>query len=785
MHRKIWIPVAAVLAIGLSRPVWAQNCDQMVVDETGRLGSGGIAKAEAAGSRLVNAGADVRVRVIPDSRAYGNLDQYVAQMQSRCASWQAADGGRKNNLIVAVVSMDRQAGLFYGGQYDTALGGTRTNSIRAERMNPRFRDGDFGGGIAAGLDAARGYIAAAEAPPVNSPAPSQPIVVHAEAPSQPTDLSGLWTVLKYGLGLLALAGVVVGIVLLSRARARRRAAQQKAQAARTACASRISELDDPLSLLEARLAKAAKSVSEEDAAPLKEAFAAVKGEANRATARYGDLQQSANNPDRNGLSVDEYQAMEESFRQVLDQLDKVREGREGLDRQIVDLQKQIDGAKPAIEALTQGTEKAAATIAGVQEKGFKTEAVEAVLAEALRSLDEANAALEAKRFGAVKTACGAGAKKAEEALNLAEGLPQRKTAIDEGVKALKGRIPGVGAAIDNGRTLFGEISTAYAESCWETIRGNGTEAEKRLTFAGQAVEAAAKAAAMDRQDWQQGDEILAAANAGLDEAESFMRSITALKGNLEAAKRDAPAEIEAARADIEKAAAYERQFDDDIDDVVKGDIARDRDLLEEAVAELAKDKPDYLRVVKLAQQANTTADRILERCQGEHEAMERLRQRAVSSLRNAKTAVSRAKEYIEDHSSDVGRTAEDKLRDAKHLLQQAEASQTLQTRIQLAEEADKKADSALSKARSDVSDAEEERAAARRRAMAAITISSSSSHSHSSGGGFGGFGGGSSGGFGGSIGGGSSGGWGSSGSSGGSSGSWGSSGGGGGSSGGW
>ncbi|HJV32894.1 MAG TPA: TPM domain-containing protein, partial [Patescibacteria group bacterium] len=720
MTKFLAVLAATLLSLTFTTAARAQDCDRMVVDGANKLGAGGIATVESAGNRLVNSGADVRVRVIPKASDYGNLDRWKADMQQRCASWQSGDGGMKNNLVVVVISMDRQAGIYFGSQYRRALEG-RTASIRTDKMNPRFRDNDFAGGLVNGLDAARDLIVAANAPPVTAPPPAAPppVIVQTGPPAQPTDYSGLWSVMGWGLGLVAIGLIVFGIVYWSRVRAKRRAAQQKAQATRSSCAGRITELDDPISLAAAKLAKAAKNVSEEDAAPLRTRLDALKAAASKASAQYSDLQQSANNPDQTGLSEAEYDGMNAAFQGVLDALDGVRADREKLESDIANLQVLIDAAKPCIDALDKDIETAAAAIAKVQEQGFTTDAVESILASAVQASEEANTAFGNKRFGAVKGICDKGAKKAAEAKSAAEALPRRKAAIDGGIASLKGRLPLTQSAIDAGKATFGEISSTYADACWETIRGNGTEAVKRLKSATQAVEDATQAATMDHQEWQNAEAVIAGGNKALDEAESLMRSIASLKGNLDAAKRDAQPEIDAAQADIDKAVAYERQYDDDIRDSIKDDIVRAKRILEGARAELAKAKPDYFKVVGEARKANAAADKILEESRSEHEAAERQRQRAVSSVRDAASRISAAKEYMEDHSSDVESGARQHLADAKRQLAEAERTQDLASRIRLAEDAEEKAKKALSSAKSDVKDAEDERQRQREAAAAA------------------------------------------------------------------
>jgi uncharacterized membrane protein YgcG len=759
MFKKVWaFAMFAVVAIFVT-PSFADDCNTMVVDETGRLGSN-IDKVERAGKELVNAGGDVRVRVIPDSREYGNLDRYMEAMQSRCASWQSGDGGRKNNLVVVVVSMDRQAGIFYGDQYKRALD-PRFTSIRTDRMSPRFRDGDIAGGIASGIDAIRDYVVAAEAPPPVTGTQAPPIIIQQE-PSKSMDLSGLWIVLKILLALVALGLLWYGISRFLNARAKRRAAQLKAQTARTACANRINELNEPISLVEARLNKLAQSVVEEDVAGLRSTLSGLKNEANRASALYTDYQQSASNPDRKGLSVLEYEGMAANFNGVLASLDKVRTLREGLDRDVQDALRRVASARSDIDALQQEIYAASVAKVIVQKAGYKTAGVEALLKEATDSKERAETLLSANRALAVESCCKEGTDKAKEAARQANGLPARRAAILEGITDLEDKAMATNALIASGRTAFDAMAATYAESCWTTVTGNGTEAENRVDVANEATTEASSAVAMSQQEWERAEAVLKEGNSALDEASSLMRSITELLANLEAAKRDAPEEIRAAAADLEKAEAYEHDHDDDINNAVKKEILAAQETLDVVKEEMSKDKPDYLVVLKNAKSVNVTADKILETCQSEHEAAERQRRRAVSSVRDAKASVSRAAEYIQDHSSDVESSAEADLRHARTMLADAEASSDLAYKIQRAEAADAKADSALKRAKSDVSDAED----ARRRAAA--LRQSRASRSYSSGGGISIGGGMSRGGFGG----GGSGGWGSSGRGGGGSGGW-------------
>ncbi len=748
----------------------AQNCDATVVDEAGALGSG-AARVEAAAQELTAAGAEVRVRVIRTFGSAGSLDRYEAAMERSCLSWQAVDGGTKNNLVALFVAVgDRKTGLYYGSLWKRSLD-TRWTAIQTDEMNPRFRDGDFAGGIAAGLKEITQVVTARAhtyTPPAEAPVPTT--VVN----TKPADLTGLWIVLGSVVGLAAMVLLVVFAVRLKRARARRRAAQQKARQLKNACSAKVLELSEALPILEAKIRSVAAKVSDEDAAPLLERHAALARDLDGGISGFADLQNSAGDPDRDGKSYEEYAQMQTAYQEVLDRLEKIRSCAGMLEADLEELKQNVDKAPAAVAKTTADIEAAADAVAAIEARGFRTAESQATLEGCRQKLAQARKLLDQRRFTMTIAECGKASTEAGVAANLAESLPRTKAELDAAVGKLKERIGGVAAKIDDGRQVFEAIASDYAESCWSVVSGNGTEAEKREAAAKEAVAEAVRLADMKVQEWADCSDVLAQANAGLDEAESFMRSIVELKKNLDEAKASAPADIETAAKDIATARTFIRAHADDINDPLEDRMKSDLDEAEQAVDQarslLHETKPDYLVVVKTARQAEKAADAILAKAQGEFEAAERLRRRAASAIQDAARSISAAKEYIEDHSSDVDSDAESKLNQARSCLTAARAATTCEEQIRQGEQADKLADSALAMARRDVSNAEAARAAERRRreaaaraAAAALSSRISSSRRSSGFGGSSGWGsssrGGGSSGFGGSSRGGGSTGW--------------------------
>jgi hypothetical protein len=715
LHRLLWSFAAFFIVIAAPFAAQAQSdCDALVVDEAGAFGSG-FGRVEAAAQDLANAGAVVRVRTVTDFGGYGSLDAYEASIEARCPSWRADDGGTRNNLIAIIVSYgsQRDLGMWYGTYWKPKLDDAYVR-ILAEELRPRLRDSDSVAGFVGALNETRTVVTA------RASGAGGPTTVINE---KPADLSGLWTAMLVGLGILALCLLVYFVVQFQRSRAKRRAAQQKAKLNKTACSSYIAELEEPVTMLEVRVNDAARKVAEDEGAPLLAAMAGLKRKMGDATARYGELSTSATDPDRDGLSVDEYGQIAGAYDGVLGMLNEVRRGKQQLDDDVEKVKRSIDAAPARIDDAQAYVDASAAEVDAVAKRGFKVVSPLAAIDRARADLATARTALTDRAYGRVESACAAAKGKATGAVSEAASYEEAKKEIDGGAHALRARIDAAHPAIDEAAQVFQAIASSYADACWQTIRGNGTEAENRVEWAVKAIAVAEEAATMDQQRWGDAKEALAEAKGWLDEGDSFLRSIHELKKNLDAAKRDAQAEIDAAQADIDKARAYEEAHDADVDDALKGEVAEAQARLVEAKRELRKEKPDYLTIVKIALAANKAADGILARAQNEHEAAERKRQRAKTLLREAQRSVSAAKEYIEDHSSDVDSDAERLLGEATAYLKTAEAASDIDSRIANADQADKKADKALEMAKNDVDEAE----SARRRARARASSSASSS----------------------------------------------------------
>lgn len=703
-----WIFVAIAICFSGWSSGQAQDCDRPVVDEAGVFGSE-IGQVESAALEVVNAGADVRVRTVTDLGGRANLDLYEADLEAMCASWRAPDGGMKNNLIVFIVSFgeNRGAGLYYGSLWKRTLD-QQWNGIVTDEIVPRLRDGDAAGAYVSGLkEIARVIATPRTAPPSGVPAPA--------ARETPIDGRAL-SVLGWGFGLLALvflAGIGTLLYHLARKeRAKRLAAQQKARLAKSSCSSSILDLEGPIGELSTQVGSLGTEVSAEDAGPLSEALTRARTGLSDASARFAELIASVSDPEREGLTTEQYEQISSSYEQVHALLDAVRKGKEQIDRDMGELNSRMARVPGAIDSAAAAIDEAEAAVKRVTAEGYRIDG--APIDAARKLLAEARADLQQKRYGAAEKSCAQAAEGAARGASDATALPERRAAIENALPTLKARIEQVASAIDAAQRVFEEIASAYAESSWASVRGNGTEAENRIDWSTEALEAATEGVSMERQTWKESEEDLADAAGWLDEAESFMRSIAALKTNLEAAKRDAPGEIDAAQRDIDAARSFITSHDADVRDSLEADLEAAQGSLQQARDQIAQTRPDYVHALKLAMSANKAADDVLTQARSEHETAERQRQRAESARRESERSVSAAKEYIEDHSRDAGGDAKRGVGEAQRALEAGRSEPDLGRRIALLEQADRDADAALASARREVEEADRRRRATTR-----------------------------------------------------------------------
>ncbi len=697
--KHLLIYVFVFITFGYS-PAFAETGNELVVDDAGVFGSR-LSEVEEAARRLAATGADVRVRTVRTLGGAPTLDHLVRQYQDRYPSWQSPNGNRKSNLVVVMIAMkERQLGISNGGAYDSSIA-KHASRIRAEVIGPRLKGGDFAGAFVAGLNELTTVVQVQA-----NPNGGQTTVINS---GPPPDLSGLWTFLKI---IAFIAGGVVVFIFVGNVfagRARRRAAQQKAKLAKQGASNRIVEMQSALEMPNIRVNALMGKISE----PEREALGSRLSEADRiigiATGSYNDVDHSAGNPDRDGLSEEEYEAMCAPYERITNDLRRA----EGLINEVV---RDVDLWEKKIQEIPQQLNQARSVVASaiervqsVKEMGFFVNESETAIEQMQVSLEQAATDLVNQRFDTAL-------KNVDEALSgvktivaFVDALPSRKTKVVQEINALEERVNNIKEKTLAAHELLKQLGQEYVEGSLKSVNGNDVEAKKRQEGALRACERAKEFANMDTQKWGEAENLLSEANRWLDEAESFVRSIEALAKNLEEAKENAPAELRSIRADIQKANEYIARYDDDIRDSLWDDLRSAQRMADDIAVSLGQRRPDYIAILGAIKVAHAKVDTILNSARNEHEQAERLRARLTSEIRDAKSAISRAEEYIADHRSDVGRTAKNRIQEAKTAFQSIDAISTIEGKISVLEDVKEKADAAYKKAKSDFSDAEDER----------------------------------------------------------------------------
>lgn len=712
MRAAVWPLVAALFVgffvitmIGAPRAFAQNSCDALIVDEAGIFGSG-TSKVEAAAQDLERSGAYVRVRTMKTVGSFGNLEVYAKQTAAQCSSWQGLSGGVKGNLVVFLIAMkEHDTLIFYGDRWAGApLNDQQTDRIQEKVMGTRFGDGDFVGGFVSGIREVKRLVDLQASVSVGQP--QQPVViVQQKTEGKPANLSGLWMVL--GSIVFAVVAIVVGAFLFRHARQRRvemerrRAAQQKANIARKKVNGLIfPQLSDAVRRVEVKIEALKGVASDEDTRSLQENFEQASRTVDKVVLTYNSRAVES------GLSEAEYANLEKEYQGLLEELKGVDTVIVQTEKEANDLEFAVSQASTKIDEVDASIKDVVERIDSVRQQGFNAASSEEFAENVRQTLDRARTAYREKRFMLVMTALKEAKDLCEKSVGAAEELPRKKQESEKAIAALPTRIEKVKSAIEEGRTVFDGIAAAYAESSWDNVAGNGTEAENRVNWALEVVDDAQEAATMEAQEWDKALEICKEANGWLDQAESFMRSVVALEGNLAQAKQAAPGEIAAAEADIRKAWDYIERYDADIRESREDELRGAEAVLQTAKAEYEQGKPDYLKVVELSQKANSSADRIFAEARSEKEAVDRLRATADSEILEAQAAVSKAEQYIEDHSYVVGMTAKNNLSEAQEYLQKAKAASDLQAKIDFAQKSEAEAKQAYSGACHNVSAAQ-------------------------------------------------------------------------------
>jgi uncharacterized membrane protein YgcG len=321
--------------------------------------------------------------------------------------------------------------------------------------------------------------------------------------------------------------------------------------------------------------------------------------------------------------------------------------------------------REGISAGRTGAEKATG-------QGYRVEAGLAALDRSEGLLRDAAGALEqdvAKARALLEQAEAARA----EGVARGGGMPALRKANDEHLALVEQAGQQLAGAITEGRKAF-DLVDEFAENTWSDIRGNGSEAEAAAARAHSLWERASQRNTMDEQDFLGAQQDLDEADKQIAFTRTLVDAITQRLRDLQAARDTAQQEIGAAQQDIDQGWGYVHSNDPDVGKLPEQALAQAAQLLKQANAELAKQRPDWLAIVKQAQEANHLADQALANARSEVEAMNKLREQATHAQQLATAEVQKIVQFTSIHAGDIPASSEQKLNQLQADVQQAYAA---------------------------------------------------------------------------------------------------------------
>ncbi|MDN5000898.1 TPM domain-containing protein [Bradyrhizobium sp. GCM10027634] len=151
MTVRLWLAVALILAIAsaASADVAVPQLTGRVVDRTGTLSSSDIAALSQKLSDFeTRKGSQIAVLIVPTTDP-----ETIEQFSIRVAeAWKIGRKKIDDGAILVVAKNDRHLRIEVGYGLEGALTDVTSRRIIDEVITPKFREGDFAGGISAGID---------------------------------------------------------------------------------------------------------------------------------------------------------------------------------------------------------------------------------------------------------------------------------------------------------------------------------------------------------------------------------------------------------------------------------------------------------------------------------------------------------------------------------------------------------------------------------------------------------------------------------------------------------
>lgn len=711
----------------------ADRCQAYAVDETTKV-PGGIfgnrmEEVAAAAKSLETVGAEGRAIAIQTFGNAANLDEYIKSMAASCRSW-LVDGQLKGNFFALVVSMDeRKVTLYYGDTWRSRFDAEYA-SIQSDTMAPQLRNGDYAQAYIDAFDRIKAIIKAPAAPSGGGG--------YQQEPTQPAqqqvqiDWSIVWAWIGGIVGVIVLGALVIMVVVpwFSAIRDSKKLRDQ-------AIALRAQYLSE--------LASHKADVDSPDFIPMFEDFGTAGGDilsgakSDRQKAQ-DDLVAAEENAARAVKLGDPQRHLSDSTNVEIAK--RYRAALQGLG----EVRKSLTSIYERHESLMAKANKAASVVEELDTRltGANTQLLELQQ----HDLDTASFGLELERVG--QQVAAVRGLQDSSAITLIKDLPGLERDVEKCLDAiakageswdlsqeLLAELPKAHqAAVDKhvlATEAFERMSATYAPDSWENVKGNGSEADSLLFRAHEMLDKVSSEPPKSVTELQGRVGKLDEIRKMIVRGASLYDAVIVREQDISRAEQTAEQEIADAQADIDKAEAYLKQFDADIDE--KGlrldkALSEARKHLENACAELDKERPNYLVVVKQALLANGAADEVFAKAVDEHEHLESIRRQLASTRELFATSSDKARRYIDKHDSDVSHDAAVTLDLAEKKFAEVGDQPDELSRLETAKKALELANTAYSMASADVAAEEAKREKARRKAREAAAAQAASQESY-------------------------------------------------------
>ncbi len=314
-------------------------------------------------------------------------------------------------------------------------------------------------------------------------------------------------------------------------------------------------------------------------------------------------------------------------------------------------------------------------------EGYRVDRSHQFLDQARDLLSQAGQSLAGSGVAAATAPLAAATARLADAVAHGRELPALRERNEERLDALEAEGEAVAELIAEGRRVF-DIVDEFAENTWSDIRGNGSEAQLAADRAQERWLSAELRNSMAAQEFHEAAEDLDLADQELKYARSLIEAITTRLHDLETARDTARDEMAAAEADIARGWEFIRRRDADIGAEPETQLQAAEQQLAAARTEMQQSRPDWLRLVERAQQANQLADAALLTAGQEFETMEKLRGEARRSQQLATAEVQKIVKFAGLHGADISsegdraiQQIQQQVQQAFQLLRQAEASE--------------------------------------------------------------------------------------------------------------